>query len=285
MTRSNINLTDRVLRIIRNAENEVKSSKNEVLRPEHLLLACFQENTGVLGEISLKCDIKLNSLRTLNYKMDSVQIQNSMSEFFNVSVSNDVLAVMELAIEYMKKYKQVYLNVGHLLKALININVADTFLTEDQKQTILTLGTTSRDMITHLGNYTFPETTKQIIVRKINRNDYTSLFNFVDNNFSSDWIQTIKDAFLQIDPSIFIALDNNGEVLGFACYDVYKNKKCYFGPMGVSITKRINGIGYSLLHHCLKEMKEIGYEYAIIGGAGPIEFYEKTCKAVVIPYT
>jgi len=278
LTRSNINLTDRVLRIIRNAENEVKSSKNEVLRPEHLLLACFQENTGVLGEISLKCDIELNSLRTLIYKMDIIPNQNSVREFFNVSVSNDVLVVMELAIEYMKKYKQVYLNVGHLLKALININVADTFLTEDQKQSILTLGTTSRDMITHLGNYTFPETTKQIIVRKINRNDYNNLFNFVDNNFSSDWIQTIKDAFLQIDPSIFIALDNDGEVLGFACYDVYRNKRCYFGPMGVSITKRINGIGYSLLHHCLKEMNEIGYEYAIIGGAGPIEFYEKRVK-------
>ncbi|MGG2027399.1 GNAT family N-acetyltransferase [Gottfriedia sp. S16(2024)] len=283
MTISNTKLTDRIQRIIRNAECEVKSSKNEVLRPEHLLLACFQENTGTLGEITLKCNIDLNSLRNLIDQSDIVPVQNLVSEFFNVSVSSEVLAVMVLATEYMKKYNQVYLNVGHLLKALINKNVVENFLTEEQKQIILELGTTSRDMITHLDHYIFPDTTKQIIVRKINRNDYINLFNFVNHNFSSDWIQTIKDAFLLIEPSIFIALDKDGEIVGFACYDVYKNKKCYFGPMGVSLTKRINGIGFSLLHHCLKDMNEIGYEYAIIGGAGPIEFYEKTCNAVVIP--
>jgi len=285
LTKSNIKLTDRMLRIIRNTENEVKSSKNEVIRPEHLLLACFLENTGVLGEISLKCDIDIKSIRTSIDRMNVGLNQYSTSEFFNVPVSKELLTVMDLAVEYMKKYKQVYLNEGHILKALIKTNVAETFLTEDQKQIILTLGTNSRDMITHLGNYTFPETSSQIIVRKINKNDFNNLYNFVEYNFSSEWLQTIKDAFSLIDPAIFIALDQNGEIVGFACFDVYKNKKCYFGPMGVSISKRINGIGYSLLHHCLKEMKEIGYEYAIIGGAGPIEFYEKTCKAVVIPYT
>lgn len=285
MTSSNIKLTDRVLRIIRNAETEVKSSANKVLSPEHLLLACFQENTGVLGEISLKCDIDLKSLKALIDKMNIVPIQHSTSEFFNVSVSNDVITVMEIAIGYMKKYKQLYLNVGHLLKALIKVNAAENLFTNDQKHTILTLGTTSRDMITHLGNYTFPVTTKQIKVRKINKNDYNNLVNFVEHNFSSEWLQTIKNAFLLNDPSILIALDDVEDIVGFACFDVYKNKKCYFGPMGVSLTKRINGIGYSLLHHCLREMNEIGYEYAIIGGAGPIEFYEKTCKAVVIPNT
>lgn len=30
-------------------------------------------------------------------------------------------------------------------------------------------------------------------------------------------------------------------------------------------------------------MKEIGYEYVIIGQAGPIEFYERCCNAKVIP--
>ncbi|MCS0787578.1 hypothetical protein NX021_05290 [Cytobacillus firmus] len=62
---------------------------------------------------------------------------------------------------------------------------------------------------------------------------------------------------------------------GFAAFDVYRNRKGYFGPMGVVKTSRIKGAGNALLHHCLRDMKEIGYEYAIIGGAGPIEFYEK----------
>jgi len=53
--------------------------------------------------------------------------------------------------------------------------------------------------------------------------------------------------------------------------------------MGTAILNRTQRIGYMLLHSCLKEMKDIGYEYAVIGEAGPLEFYEKACNAVVIP--
>lgn len=55
--------------------------------------------------------------------------------------------------------------------------------------------------------------------------------------------------------------------------------------MGTSLSNRMQGIGYTLLHYCLYEMKEIGYEYAVIGEAGPLEFYEKACNAVVISGT
>ena len=81
---------------------------------------------------------------------------------------------------------------------------------------------------------------------------------------------------------IYLAEDC-GELIGFACFDVVRGKKGLFGPMGTALSKRIQNIGYSLLHHCLNEMKEIGYEYAVIGEAGPIEFYEKSCNAVLIP--
>ncbi len=53
--------------------------------------------------------------------------------------------------------------------------------------------------------------------------------------------------------------------------------------MGTSVSKRIHGIGYTLLHYCLSEMKEKSYEYSVIGEAGPLEFYEKSCNAIVIP--
>jgi GNAT superfamily N-acetyltransferase len=184
----------------------------------------------------------------------------------------------------MKRYNQVYVSEGHLLKALITTNVIDSFLTDENKEIILTLGTTSRDMITHLGNYTFPDIDiKPHIIRKVNHSDFHKLVHFVEHHFSYEWSQTIRGAFLSLnEPSIYIALDKE-DIVGFAAFDVYKNKKCYFGPMGVSLSHRRKGIGYSLLHHCLKDMKEIGYEYAIIGEAGPIEFYEKACNAVVIP--
>ncbi|MEJ9232798.1 GNAT family N-acetyltransferase [Peribacillus butanolivorans] len=220
----------------------------------------------------------------MNKNIDNSSTQNTTNSiFFNVGVTDDVIKVLEVAISYMKKYNQTYINEGHLLKALITTNVIDSFLSDEDSKIILTLGTTSRDMITHLGNYIFPKINSHII-RKVNNNDATNLVPFVESNFSKEWSQTIREAFLLSEPSIYIALDNKGEIVGFAGFDIYKNKKCYFGPMGVSVSNRISGIGYSLLHNCLKDMSDVGYEYAIIGAAGPIEFYEKACKAVVIPY-
>lgn len=183
----------------------------------------------------------------------------------------------------MNRYNQIYVNEGHLLKALITTEVIENLLSEENKKLILTLGTTSRDMITHLGHYIFPNINTPLI-RRVNLKDQYNLIQFVEMNFSKEWSQTIRDAFLFSEPSIYIAFDSNENIIGFAAFDVYRNKKCYFGPMGVSKTNRIKGIGFALLHHCLKDMSEIGYEYAIIGGAGPIEFYEKTCNAVVIPF-
>ncbi|WP_313800784.1 GNAT family N-acetyltransferase [Cytobacillus sp.] len=136
-------------------------------------------------------------------------------------------------------------------------------------------------IIKHAENEVFPLSGTNI-VRRVNNNDYSSLLQFVEANFSSEWSKTLKDGFLTDAPSIYIAVAEK-EIIGFAAFDVYKGRKCYFGPMGVSKSNRIKGVGTLLLHHCLREMKEIGYEYATIGGAGPIEFYEKACHSVVIP--
>lgn len=268
---------------MRNAEKEASFSKLKVLQPAHLLIACLNEKTGVLGEISLKSTLEKTSLRALIEDINDTSTQDTISSvFFNVGVTEDVKKVLEIAISYMKSYNQFYLNEGHLLKALITTNVIDKFLSDENRKLIIALGTTSRDMITHLANYTFPIINSDT-VRKVSNNDVINLVDYVEKNFSKEWLQTIKEAFLLSNPSIYIALDKKGDIVGFAAFDVYKNKKCYFGPMGVSVSNRIKGIGYSLLHHCLKDMSDIGYEYAIIGGAGPIEFYEKACNAVVIP--
>ncbi|MEK4084464.1 GNAT family N-acetyltransferase [Psychrobacillus sp. FSL K6-1415] len=280
MCNSNINFTNRMLSILRDAENEAHFQKLEVLQPIHLLIACLNEKTGVLGEISLKIDLDRTTLKA---KMKDTSYQHSTkSVFFNIRVTKEVINVMEIAINYMKRYNQVYVNEGHLLKALLTTNVVDSFLSDENRKIILSLGTTSRDMITHLGNYIVPEINTHLI-RKVNKNEFTKLVHFIEKNFSNEWSKTIREAFLLSKPPIYIALDNNGDIVGFAAYDIYKNKKCYFGPMGVALSNRVNGIGYSLLHHCLKDMSDIGYEYAIIGDAGPIEFYEKACNAVVIP--
>lgn len=276
-------LTERMLRVISIAEKEMIMTNCMILNPIHLLIACLLERTGVLGEISLKTDFDLVTLKKAATQRNQNINHTIMNAFFNVPISDEVDLVIKEAIVYMKRYNQLRLNEGHLLKAIIQSKVIDDLITEHNRNLILSLGTTARDLITLLQDYSFP-TNCSNSVRKVTKSDYEILLRFIENNFSKEWAQTIKDGLLVEDPTIYIAIGHAGEIIGFAAFDVFQKKKCYFGPMGVAKSNRINGIGYSLLHHCLREMKEIGYEYAVIGGAGPIEFYEKACKAVVIPY-
>ena len=45
---------------------------------------------------------------------------------------------------------------------------------------------------------------------------------------------------------------------------------------------RGKGVGTALLLACLHAMYDVGYGYAIIGAAGPVEYYRKTVGAQVI---
>jgi predicted N-acetyltransferase YhbS len=47
-------------------------------------------------------------------------------------------------------------------------------------------------------------------------------------------------------------------------------------------SERGNGVGKALLLACLHGLREMGYVYGIIGGAGPVEFYAKAVGAKVI---
>jgi predicted N-acetyltransferase YhbS len=48
-------------------------------------------------------------------------------------------------------------------------------------------------------------------------------------------------------------------------------------------SERGKGIGKELLVRSMIGLRELGYAYAIIGGAGPTDFYEKTLGAIPIP--
>ncbi|MGH2400150.1 MAG: GNAT family N-acetyltransferase [bacterium] len=71
------------------------------------------------------------------------------------------------------------------------------------------------------------------------------------------------------------------EIGGFAVYEC--TRRGFFGPTGVREDLRGHGIGAALLFRCLHSMREMGYAYAVIGGVGPVEFYEKVCGAFAIP--
>jgi predicted N-acetyltransferase YhbS len=77
-----------------------------------------------------------------------------------------------------------------------------------------------------------------------------------------------------------IALRND-KLVGFACYDV--TCRGFFGPTGVLEAERGKGIGKELLLRSMFGLRELGYAYAIIGGAGPVDFFVKTLGAIPIP--
>ena len=104
---------------------------------------------------------------------------------------------------------------------------------------------------------------------------------FVRKTFSEGWANEIETAFTRFPVSCFIAYDEKEKkIVGFAGYDcTYKD---FFGPTGVDPEYRNKGIGGALLLRCFEAMRDEGYGYAIIGGAGPVEYYKKMCGAIVI---
>ena len=103
---------------------------------------------------------------------------------------------------------------------------------------------------------------------------------FVEKNFSISWADEVSAGFANKPVTVYIAI-NEKEVVGFAAYEC--TRRSFFGPAGVVESAQGRGIGKALLLACLWGLRELGYVYGIIGRAGPIEFYEKTVGAIVIP--
>ncbi|MGN7175117.1 Clp protease N-terminal domain-containing protein [Paenibacillus sp. FSL R5-0490] len=196
-----VKFTDRMQRIIKSAEKEAWLSDCKVIHPVHLLIGCLAERSGALGEIFLKCDLNPDLLRgSVPYTQSIMQ-----SEIFSIPVTDGVIEILDTAIHYMNRYNQVFVNEGHLLKALLNDATIAGILSEEMKNTILTLGTSARDMITHLGSYTFPQMNTSF-VRKVHHGDEKQLADFTEKNFSKEWAHTIRWGFQKVKPSIYRSL-------------------------------------------------------------------------------
>jgi len=102
---------------------------------------------------------------------------------------------------------------------------------------------------------------------------------WVRQQFGEGWASECEVSFARLPISCFRA-QRGQEVLGFACYDA--TAKAFFGPTGVLESERNRGIGTALLLMALQAMAAEGYAYAIIGAAGPGEFYAKAVGAVRI---
>lgn len=103
---------------------------------------------------------------------------------------------------------------------------------------------------------------------------------WVRQYFGLYWASETDVAFGNQPVSCWIATHEK-RCIGFACYDT--STRNYFGPTGVDETYRGKGIGKALLLACLHDQRAQGYGYAIIGDAGPMDFYTKAVGATPIP--
>ncbi len=99
---------------------------------------------------------------------------------------------------------------------------------------------------------------------------------WVERHFSRYWMSECDVAFSRQPVSAWLALQGE-KLVGFACYDT--TGLGFFGPTGVSEGMRGQGVGRALLLACLHAMYDVGYGYAIIGAAGPVDYYRKTVGA------
>ena len=117
-------------------------------------------------------------------------------------------------------------------------------------------------------------------IRRAQPFEITPVREFIEKNFSVAWADEIFVGFANKPVTVVIAT-RNGRVIGFAGYEC--TRKAFFGPTGVAADERGHGVGTALLIASLWGLRELGYVYGIIGGAGPVEFYERAVGAIVIP--
>ena len=117
-------------------------------------------------------------------------------------------------------------------------------------------------------------------IRRAQPFEITPVREFIKQNFSVAWADEISVGFANKPVSVVIAT-RAAKVIGFAGYEC--TRKAFFGPTGVSESERGRGIGTALLIASLWGLRELGYVYAVIGAAGPTDFYQRTVGAMAIP--
>lgn len=102
---------------------------------------------------------------------------------------------------------------------------------------------------------------------------------WIARHFSKRWVSEARIA-MSHQPCGCVIATQGGRIIGFACYDA--TARGFLGPMGVAPEARGAGVGRAVLLAALRQMRALGYVYAIIGGVGPADFYKKSVGATDI---
>ena len=121
---------------------------------------------------------------------------------------------------------------------------------------------------------------KDVNIRRAQPFEITVVRRFIETNFSVAWADEVSVGFASKPVTVFVAT-RHARVIGFAGFEC--TRKAFFGPTGVIENERGRGIGKELLIASLQGLRELGYVYGIIGGAGPTDFYRAVVGAFEIP--
>ena len=119
-----------------------------------------------------------------------------------------------------------------------------------------------------------------ITIRRAEPWDRAAMRRFIERHFGETWASEAEMAFSGGHPITAFVAVHEGSISGFAAYEC--TRRGYFGPTGVRDDLRGKGVGAALLYRCLESMRDMGYAYAIIGGAEGDDFYGKVCGATPI---
>ncbi|PGB65448.1 GNAT family N-acetyltransferase [Bacillus toyonensis] len=273
--------TKRVHKIL---EIAAKETKYNIIQPVHLFIGMCKEGTGVCAELYMYLFRKVGTdfLEELSlqeqYEIEYIKIEQ-------YKLANKTLEILQIAKKRMERFQQVLINEGHVIYALFRLGiVSEKVINKEIQKDVLRIIAEPRDLAVDLKCFDPIYNKLSCNVRRASSADFETLVRFVTWKFGERWLQSINYGFQTYKEKVPIYIAQQGEVIvGFACYDVVRGKKGLFGPMGTAKRNHVKGVGKELLHHCLYNMKQDGYEYAIIGQAGPIEFYERSCNARLIP--
>src|SRR6185437_13323796 len=106
-----------------------------------------------------------------------------------------------------------------------------------------------------------------VIIRRAHPFEMTAIREFILEHFGTGWADEVTPCYSRQPISLYIAI-RDGKVIGFGAYEA--TQRNFFGPTGVEESERGAGFGKALLLACLWGLREMGYAYGIIGGAGPV---------------
>lgn len=118
-----------------------------------------------------------------------------------------------------------------------------------------------------------------VCIRPVEAAELSIARDWIEKSFSRGWADEFERGAHASPVGSLIAVSRQ-KIIGFVCYDV--TTLGLFGPTGTDKAHRGKNIGKALLFAALDAMKAKGHAYAVIGWAGPVEFYENTVKATVI---